>query len=79
MSGKKINSALTHLAKGNRLFGRGPTRFRATCTNKATFESKQDSWSYSLDEVTCKKCIEAFVEIKKKELLKAESYLKYAN
>lgn len=78
MRWKRVNSkAKIHWGKGNRDFSKN--EFRAYCSDSRMIENGANSLTYSLDEITCKTCLEKFIEVKNKEINKATEYLKYAN
>lgn len=74
----EMRARLVHLAKGNRRFYTDPVQFRPACAPAyAVEESADEGCTYSLDEITCRGCLLAFMGMRQKEIDKAKEYLKH--
>lgn len=72
----RAGATLIHWAKGNRIFR--TNEFTAYCSVGKVKEDQLNGLTYSLKDITCKPCIEKYIEAKEKEMEIAKEYLKYA-
>lgn len=66
----------THKIKGQRSFSRGT--FRPLCAPDTHLDYSKNPFTYGVDDVTCKACLEALIKQKEKEISIIKEYIKFA-
>lgn len=76
MRGERKLAKAVHWSRTNRNFSKNLVR--PACHGKWISETEEETCTYSLPEITCAQCLQAFIKVREKEISQAREYLRFA-